>query len=317
MKKIVLILWISILIIPLSAFCQQDSQYTQYMYNTISFNPAYAGSRGMLSAMGLHRSQWLGIDGAPRTQTLTVNAPISEKRRLGAGLSIINDAAGPFKETNFSASLSYTIPVSEIGKLGFGISAGGNLLNVDLVTLRRLNENDLLLDNNVSNKFSPSIGFGLYYHTQQWYAGISIPNLLETKHFNENSLSSSSNSVSIIAKERINYYLIAGYVFEVSPLLKLKPALLTKYVTGSPIQFDFSANFMFHEKFTLGAAYRWSKAVSVLAGFQVSPGLMLGFAYDREISELGKSEISNGSYEVILRFELKKIYNKWLTPRFF
>ncbi len=317
MKKILPTLFMFICLIPLLSNGQQDSQYTQYMYNSISFNPAYAGSRGVLSMMGLYRSQWLGIDGAPNTQTLTLNSPISEKNKMGIGLSIINDKAGPFNETNFNASFSYTISTSETGNLSFGISAGGNILNVDLATLRKLNENDFLLENDINNKFNPNIGLGMYYYTNKLYAGISAPNILETTHFDESSLSNNNNNVSILAKERINYYLIAGYVFDLTPLIKFKPAMLSKYILGSPFQVDLSANFMFHEKFTAGMAYRWSKAFSAMAGFQISPDLMIGFAYDREISRLGKSEINSGSYEVILRFELKKIYNKWLTPRFF
>lgn len=317
MKKILPTLLLLTCFFPIVIYGQQDSQYTQYMYNSISFNPAYAGSRGVLSIMGLYRSQWLGIDGAPNTQTLTLNAPIKEKSRLGAGLSIINDEAGPFKETNFNASFSYTIPLSEKGKLSFGINAGGNLLNVDLITLRKFNENDFLLENDINNRFSPIIGLGLYYYSNKFYAGLSAPNILETKHFDEGSLSNNSNNSSVLSKERINYYLMAGYVFDITPLIKFKPAILSKYITGSPFQTDISANFMFYERLTIGAAYRISEAFSAIAGFQISPDLMIGFAYDREISQLGKSEINSGSYEVILRFELKKIYNRWLTPRFF
>ncbi|WP_198403806.1 MULTISPECIES: type IX secretion system membrane protein PorP/SprF [Aquimarina] len=317
MKKLLLFISIITCSIPAVCYTQQDSQYTQYMYNTISVNPAYAGSRGILSIMGLYRTQWVGLDGAPSTQTLTLNSPINEKNKLGIGLSIINDAIGATNETNFNASISYTIPVSRIGKLNFGVNAGGNLLNVDLITLRRFNPDDSLLENNIDNKFSPNVGVGFYYHTNRFYLGISTPNLLETNHFNKDILSNIDNQVSVFAKERVNYYFITGHVFEIVPYIKFKPAVLAKYIEGSPIQFDASANFMFNEKFTIGTAYRWSKAVSAIAGFQISDSLMIGFSYDREITDLGQTRFNNGSYEAILRFELKNNHHQFLTPRFF
>jgi len=315
-KRILLTLLL-VYLFAYEVFGQQDSQYTQYMYNTISFNPAYAGSRGVFSVMGLYRTQWVGINDAPNTQTLTLNSPISQKYKMGAGLSIINDSAGPFSETNFNASFSYSISTSTTGNLGFGINAGGNVLNVDLLTLRKLNENDFLLENDITNKFIPNVGLGLYYYTNKLYVGLSTPNVLETTRFDENSIASNSNNVSVLSKESINYYLITGYVFDIAPLLKFKPALLTKYVLGSPVQVDISANFMFNDRFTLGTSYRSSKTISALAGFQISESLMAGFTYDRELSPLGRSDINSGSFEVILRFELKEIYNQYLTPRFF
>ncbi|WP_271764702.1 PorP/SprF family type IX secretion system membrane protein [Aquimarina algiphila] len=317
MKKLLLFTFIITCFIPFSNYGQQDSQYTQYMYNTVSFNPAYAGSRGVLSVMGLYRSQWLGLDGAPNTQTLTINSPINERKKLGIGLSIINDAIGAANETNFNASASYTISVSDIGKLSFGLNAGGTLLNVDLSTLRRFNTDDSLLENDIDNKFSPNVGLGLYYRTNRFYAGISAPNLLETKHFNKKTLSSINTQASVFARERINYYLITGHVFELIPFIKFKPALLTKYTVGSPIQLDLSVNVMFNEKFTVGTSYRWSKAFSAVAGFQISERVMIGFAYDREVTDLGQTRFNNGTYEAILRFELKNIHHEFLTPRFF
>ncbi|WP_109300563.1 type IX secretion system membrane protein PorP/SprF [Aquimarina sp. AU474] len=296
---------------------QQDAQYTQYMYNTITVNPAYAGSRGVMSIMGLHRSQWVGLDGAPRTQTLTLNTPLGTSERLGLGLSIVNDEIGPTDETYLDIDFSYTIPTSEYGKLSFGLKAGGHLLNVDFQRLTQFNSNDALFENNIDNKFSPNVGVGVYYHTNRFYVGLSAPNLLETNHFDESTTDANSNAVSFLAEERINYYLIAGHVFDINDDLKFKPALLSKLVLGAPLQVDLSANFLLYQKLTLGVAYRWSAAVTGTIGFQISDSMMLGFSYDRETTQLGQTQFNDGSYEVMLRFELFKKYNRMLTPRFF
>ncbi|WP_062054735.1 PorP/SprF family type IX secretion system membrane protein [Aquimarina longa] len=318
MRKIYTIIVTALLsIVFYTSNAQQDAQYTQYMYNTVSVNPAYAGSRGVLSITGLHRSQWVGLEGAPRTQTLTLNTPLGDTERLGLGLSIINDEIGPTDETYFDIDFSYTIPTSEKGKLSLGIKAGGHLLNVDFQRLSRLNGNDALFESNVDNKFSPNVGIGVYYHTNKFYFGLSAPNLLETDHFDESTTRTNSNATSFLAEERVNYYMIAGKVFDLSDTIKFKPAVLGKLVFGAPLQVDVSANFLLYERLTLGAAYRWSAAFSGIVGFQISDGLMIGFAYDREITELGQTQFNDGSYEVMLRFELFKKYNRMLTPRFF
>ncbi len=298
-------------------YAQQDAQFTQYMFNTISVNPAYAGSRGVMSIIGLHRSQWVGLDGAPRTQTLSLNTPLGGNNRVGLGISIINDEIGPTDETYFDIDFSYTIPTSDEGRLSFGLKAGGHLLNVDFQRLSQFDIDDPSFENNIDNKFSPNVGVGIYYHTQKFYLGFSAPNLLETDHFDEAATVGSNDSSTFIAEERINYYLISGYVFDLSDNVKFKPALLGKLVFGAPLQVDVSANFLLYERLTLGAAYRWSAAFSAMAGFQISDSLMIGFGYDKETTELGRTQFNDGSYEVMLRFELFRKYNRMLTPRFF
>ena len=292
---------------------QQDAQYTQYMYNTIAVNPAYAGSRGVLSINGLHRSQWVGIDGAPKTQTVNFNTPISE--RIGIGLSIVNDQIGngTNQDTYFDAVFSYSVPTSQNGKLSFGLKAGGHSLNIDFNKLANYREElNPTGFNNIDRKFSPNIGAGVYYHTNKFYAGLSVPNFLKTQHFDD-----SAGNNSFIAEERLNFYLITGYVFDLNSNLKFKPAALLKAVSGAPLQVDLSANFMLNEKFTLGAAYRWDAAVSVLFGFQITDQLMAGLAYDREITALGDSTFNDGSFEVMLRYEFITKYKKVIAPRFF
>ena len=287
-----------------SSFAQQDAQFTQYMYNTINVNPAYAGSRGALSLFALHRTQWVGLDGAPVTNAVSLNTPINESN-LGLGVSIINDKIGPTTENTISADLSYTIQTSEIWKLSFGIKATANLFDLDPSKLNPVDASDPSLQN--YNKFTPNIGAGLYLHSDKAYVGISIPNFIQTNRYDDNEVA--------IFKEKINYYLIAGYVFDINDYIKFKPALLTKMVKGAPLQVDVSSNFMFFDKLTLGVAYRWSASVSAMAGFQVSDGLYIGYGFDKETTNLQK--YSSGSHEIFLRYELFKNIGKITTPRFF
>ena len=287
-----------------ASFAQQDAQFTQYMYNTINVNPAYAGSRGVMSIFGLHRTQWVGLDGAPVTNALSLNTPINNSN-IGIGLSAINDRIGPTVENTLSVDVSYTVQTSETYKLSFGVKGTGNFFNLDASKLNPLVDNDPSLVN--YNKFSPNVGAGVYLHSDKSYIGVSVPNFIQSNRYD-------SDNVAIF-KERINYYLIAGHVFDLNPNIKFKPALLTKLVTGSPLQVDVSGNFMFYDKFVIGAAYRWDAAVSALAGFQITDGLYIGYGYDMETTKLRK--YNSGSHEVFLRFELFNNYNKIISPRFF
>lgn len=286
------------------SYAQQDAQFTQYMYNTINVNPAYAGSRGAMSIFALHRTQWVGLDGAPVTNAVSVNTPLNGSN-LGLGISVINDKIGPTDENTISADLSYTIPTSETFKLSFGIKATANLFDLDVTRLNPVDDDPSL--HNFNNKFSPNIGAGVYLHSHNAYVGFSIPNFIETSRYDDNEVR--------IFKEKINYYLIAGYVFDLGTFAKFKPALLTKMVEGAPLQVDISANFMFNDKFTVGLAYRWSAALSAMVGFQVSEGLYIGYGYDHETTNL--DNYNSGSHEIFLRYELFRNNPKMTTPRFF
>ena len=287
-----------------ASFAQQDAQFTQYMYNTININPAYAGSREVMSIFGLHRTQWVGLDGAPVTNAFSLNTPINNSK-IGIGLSAINDRIGPTVENTLSVDVSYTVQTSQTYKLSFGVKGTGNFFNLDASQLNPLVDNDPSLVN--YNKFTPNIGAGVYFHSDKSYIGLSVPNFIQSNRYN-------SDNVAIL-KERINYYFIAGYVFDLNPNIKFKPALLTKLVTGSPLQVDVSGNFMFYNKFVIGTAYRWDAAVSTLAGFQITDGLYVGYGYDMETTNLRK--YNRGSHEVFLRFELFNNNNKIVSPRFF
>ena len=285
------------------SYAQQDAQFTQYMYNTININPAYAGSRGALSMFALYRTQWVGFDGAPVTSTVSMNTPLNESN-LGLGISLINDKIGPTTENSISADLSYTVPTSDTWNLSFGIKATANLFDLDASKL-----DNVVPDPSLQNytSFSPNIGAGLYLHSDKAYLGLSIPNFLETQRYDDNDVK--------IFKERMSYYLIGGYVFDLTDTVKFKPAFLTKLIQGAPLQVDVSANFMFFDKFMLGASYRWSAALSAMVGFQVSDGLYVGYGYDRETTNL--NNYNSGSHEIFLSYELFKNNNKITTPRFF
>ena len=270
------ILIVTLLLTGFVSTAQQDAQYTQYMYNTINVNPAYAGSRGVFSVFGLHRTQWVGLEGAPVTNAASLNFPI-ENSNLGVGLSFVNDRIGPTTENVISADISYTIHTSETYKLSFGIKGSANLFDLDIHKLNVEDQNDPYLEN-LNNVFSPNIGAGVYFHSDKSYLGFSVPNFFETRRYDDNSV--------VINKERMNYYLIGGYVFELSPSVKFKPAFITKLIQGAPLQLDVSGNFLINEKLVLGAAWRWSAAVSLMVGFQISDGLFIGYGYDLETPPL-------------------------------
>lgn len=295
-----------------NSYAQQDAQYTQYMYNTLSINPAYAGSRDVLSIVGLYRTQWVGLDGAPQTGTLSLHTPVGEN--VGLGLNIVRDEIFISEETYINIPFSYSFNVSEVSKLSLGLQAGAHLLNIDssLANTGEFDQGDADAQFNVDNRFSPQFGLGAYYYTDKFYLGFSAPNLLETEHFDE---SINSNSTSSTARERINYYIMTGYTFPLGSDLMFKPAGLIKAVDGAPLQVDLSANMLIKEKMTLGLAYRWSAALSALIGFQVSDEIMLGFAYDRETTEL--QQYNDGSFEFFLRYELFKKSERLISPRFF
>lgn len=299
------ILIFTLVLLSTLSYSQQDAQYTQYMYNTININPGYAGSRGVMSIFGLHRTQWVGLDGAPTTNAFSLNSPI-ENSNLGYGLSFVNDRIGPTVENMISADVSYTINTSDTYKLSFGVKATADLFNLDPSKLNPANQGDPMLQN-FNNVFTPNIGAGVYFHSDKLYLGLSVPNFLETKRYNDNDVA--------VYSEKINTYLIGGYVFTISPSLKFKPAFLTKVVQGAPLQLDFSGNFLFNDKFMFGAAWRWSAAMSVMAGFQITDGIYVGYGYDLETTKL--ANYNSGSHEIFLRFELFKYQSRMVSPRFF
>jgi len=283
---------------------QQNPQFTNYMYNTMTVNPAYAGQRETFSALALHRSQWVGIDGAPDTQTFSVHSPLRNEQ-IGLGLNVVNDAIGPSNETFVDANFSYTLLLTDNDlKLSLGASAGVHFLNTDW-SKGRFQNPDVVFSENL-NLISPTIGAGAYLHSRKYYIGFSVPNILQTEHY--------SDFQESIATERMHFYMIGGYVFDLSPTVQFKPAFLTRAVSGAPLIVDVSANFWFNENLTLGTAYRWDDSLSFLAGIKVSKSFHFGYAYD--INTTGLNNYTGGSHEFFLRYELNRV-GKILSPRFF
>jgi len=299
------IIFFVMLFIGFMSYSQQDAQYTQYMYNTETINPAYAGSRGVLSIFGLYRAQWVGLDGAPKTGNFSINSPI-ENSNIGVGLTLINDQIGPTVSNSLSADLSYTIRTSEVYKLSFGLKGTANFFNFYKEKLNPQIITDPTLGN-LNNYFSQNIGAGAYLHSNKMYLGLSVPNFFQTKMYHDNEYA--------VYTQRMNIYFIGGYVFNLSPDIKFKPAFLVKTVYGAPLQLDLSANMLFYDKFMLGAAYRWDAAGSLMAGFQVSEGLYIGYGYDLDTTHL--AHYNSGSHEIFLRYEFFKHNNRIVSPRFF
>lgn len=297
-------IFLALLLSGFFSYSQQAAQYTHYMYNPMAINPAYAGSRGVISIFGLYRTQWVGLDGAPETNSFSINTPIG--KHVGGGLSFLNDKVGPKVESVITADLSYTIQTSENYKLSFGIKGTLNLFDLDPTKLNSKDFNDVVLQN-IDNYLSPNIGAGLYYYSEKLYLGTSVSNFFQNNSYDFKSVT--------INKERMDLYIIGGYVVDLSPNLKFKPAFMTKMIDGAPLQVDVSGNFIINDKFIIGAAWRWSAAVSAMAGFQISKGVYIGYGYDLETTKL--ANYNSGSHEIFLRFEFFKNTDRIVSPRFF
>lgn len=305
MKRIYPII-IIILFISVGTQAQQMPQFTQYMYNTISINPAYAGNRDALSVVGLHRSQWTGVDGGPETQTLSIHSPLRNEK-VGIGLSFINDKAGAVENTYVYGDFSYTINVAETTTLSFGIKGGMTYYNLDsdFLSLQDI-QNDPYFSGDSFNRWNPNIGAGLYLSSQKWYMGLSAPRFLNND---------SNEKSEFKALEQVHYYLTGGYVFDLSEQWKLRPTALAKLTKGAPLSVDVSAAAIYDEKLYLGATYRIDDAVGGFIDFQVLKNFRVGYGYEYTLSDL--EQYSNGSHEIILIYELRLNNTKYKSPRFF
>lgn len=296
------------------SFAQQDPQFTQYMYNMSVINPAYAtADEAILNLGGLYRTQWVGIEGAPKTGTFFAHTPINEK--IEVGISFVNDNIGDIvQENNIYADFAYVLPVGLDSKLSLGIKAGFTFfdVNFDGFNLQSGNTStDLAFNENV-NKTFPNLGIGAFYFTDNYYIGLSAPNMLSSKHLE------TENGVRATGVENVHYFLTGGYVFDVNQNLKLKPAFMAKSVKGAPLALDITANVLINEKLEAGLGYRLDDAISGLIGFRISPELKIGYAYDFTTNNLGS--YNSGSHEIFILFDVdlfgfKGGYDR--SPRFF
>lgn len=296
----------------LSVNAQQDPQYTQYMYNMNVVNPAYAGSKEALSLGLLYRSQWVNVNGAPETATFSIHSPVG--KNVGLGLSVISDKIGPVEENNVFADFSYTLKLGGEHKLAFGLKAGATFQNIglfsDIGNGFITDVQDEAFSQNTSNTFL-NFGSGIFYYTNKYYISFSIPNMLKSKH-----LDVTNNGQEIqFGSEVLHYFLSAGYVFDLSNQVKFKPSFLMKSAFNAPTSIDVSANFLFYDKFEIGAAYRLDDSVSAMANIEVLPNLRVGYAYDYITSEL--TTTASGSHEVMLLFDLNFFKKVSISPRFF
>ena len=301
MKKFKLLIGIFVLISSISTvFAQQDPQYTQYMYSMNILNPAYAGSRGVTSIGLLGRTQWVGVDGAPQTATLSINGPVG--KNVGLGFSVIHDEIGPVKEDNLYADFSYTLNFSGEDKFAFGIKAGATFLNVREFTT--VDQDPL---NVPVSLVAPNFGVGVMYYNDRFYAGLSVPNFIESRYLD------TKNGISSSASEKTHYFLTSGYVFDLDENLKLKPSTMLKAAPGAPLSVDLSLNLLIQEKVELGLSHRLDDSISAMVGFNISQDLRIGYAYDYTTSNFG--EFNSGSHEIMILFDLNK--KKIKSPRFF
>jgi type IX secretion system PorP/SprF family membrane protein len=296
----------------LSANAQQLPMFTHYMNNTLSINPAYAGSRNAFTITGLHRSQWVGFKGAPTTQTLTMHTPLKNEH-IGLGLTVSNDRLGIMNTSSINGAFSYTIKLTTKAKLAFGLSAGVNMFQADFKSLELDKQNDPVFANNLDNKINPDVGFGLYYSRARMYAGVSIPNLIQS-NITESTL---ANGNTLVGKEQRHFFFIAGTYIPISENLAFKPTTLVKISNGVPSQADFTATFVMLKRFHLGAMVRTDDAVGGLAGFDITELLHIGYSYDWSLG-LSTSKYNQGSHEIILRYDfLTKGKKQINTPRYF
>ncbi|WP_447636269.1 PorP/SprF family type IX secretion system membrane protein [Flavobacterium microcysteis] len=311
MKKIYLTLAFAFMVM-VDAQAQQDPHYTQYMYNMNVMNPAYAGSKENLAVGLLYRAQWVDIEGAPKTGTLSVHSPAG--KNVGLGLSAITDRIGPVDETNVYGDFSYTLNLGGEHRLALGIKAGATFHKVglfsDIGNGHVPDINDPAFRENSSNTFF-NIGTGFFYYTQKYYLALSVPNMLKSKHLDIRN----DGREYQFGSETQHYFLTGGYVFDLSENTKFKPSFMVKSAFDAPTSIDASANMMFFDRFEIGATYRLDDSFGGMVNFAVTPNIRIGYAYDRIISDLKVS--TQSSHEIMLLFDLNFPKKVSVSPRYF
>lgn len=285
---------------------QQEPTYTQYMFNTQTINPAYVGTWEALGFMVLAREQWTGIENAPSTQTFSFQN-LHKNKRVGYGLSIINDKFGLEKRLSVFGDYSYLIQIDEKLKLRLGLKGGFSTYSNNLSSYNVVDENDPFFQGEVGSNFMPNFGVGAFLYQDNFYAGISIPKMLE------NEFKNNYNNLSTQAELR-HFYFMAGYVFNISEHLKFKPTMLGKIVPGAPFQMDLTGNFLISERVWLGAMYRTGDSFGFLAQWVINNKLRLGYSVDFTTSKL--QGYQSGTHEIMVSYEISKLKDE-IKRRYF
>jgi type IX secretion system PorP/SprF family membrane protein len=285
---------------------QQDPLFSQYMFNTLAFNPAYAGSADVFTVMALSRHQWVGFEGAPSTQTFLAHTPL-RNQNLALGFTAMTDKVGPARQTGAFVDLAYRIRTGADTRLSFGLKGGVNAFQADLANLATVNPDQANV--NVQGELMPNFGFGLYWHAPRYYVGLSAPKLLE------NELVPASNGVITTSNEVRHFFLMGGYVLDIGRDLKFKPSLMARVVQGAPLSVDLNASFLLRERIWFGAMYRLGNAFGVFGQYQVNDQLRIGYAFDLTTTKLGA--YNAGTHEVMLSYDLRFIKGRTISPRYF
>ena len=277
-----------------SLFAQQEAMFTHYMYNTLAVNPAYAGSRDALTATVLHRSQWIGFQGAPVTQTFTLHSPVYTDA-INLGFSVVNDKIGPLRNTSVFVDYAFRIKLSKKSKLAFGMKVGLNYNSINLSDLNGTDPNDQLTMIK-DNALDLNIGAGVYYSRDNFYAGFSTPKLFQNNY-------EYSDVNDKLAIEKRHYYFIMGGLIPFSNNVTLKPTALVKITQSAPIEADMTAEFIFKNHYSLGVMYRTGDAAGFLVGISITDKLNIGYSFDCSFIN-STAKYNSGSHEIMLRYDL-------------
>ena len=282
---------------------QQDAQFTQYFDNTLFVNPAYAGSRGMLNVTSMHREQWVGFEGRPRSTTFSIHSPLRYKS-VGLGLTMVADEAGPIKQNMFYVDFSYALKFKNKSKLVFGIKGGMNMINIGKSSLSTITDNDPKLLLNIRNNINPNFGTGIFYHSSKFFFGVSTPKILEQ------SYDDSKTNI-----ERRHYFLMTGGIIKLNNIWKLRPTVQGKYAIGAPISVDMSVAGIYDEKLWLGAMYRLDAAFGVFVQYQITNQFKIGLATDFGIQRI--KNYNSGTFEALVSYDFTFDKEGIRSPRFF
>lgn len=285
---------------------QQDPLYSQYMFNTLAFNPAYAGSADVLTLMALSRHQWVGFEGAPSTQTFLAHSPLG-KGPMALGFTALTDKAGPMRQTAAQVDLAYRLKVTEESRLAFGLKAGIDLMSADIASLSTVEVDPANV--NIQGQTMPNFGFGLFWHSQRYYVGFSVPKLLQ------NEIQIASSTPLITGTQVRHFYLMGGYVLDLEEDLKFRPSFLLRRVEGAPLSLDLNANFLLRERIWFGGMYRVGNSFGLLGQYQVNDQFRVGYAFDLTTTRLGA--YNAGTHEIMLNYDLRFIKGRTVSPRYF